>query len=208
MHIDDNLNLVFPIRIESHSEEKGDRKTDRDVPVVYAFHTPITREVFEANFRILSLAKAQIYGKGLPFAMGTGPLVASLVLKEEARRDAEERDLPNPDQASKALLLELKRLTMIVGPSPEGFKPLPVDAAISAGVIDPEEWEEAESMLVFFTATSSLVRRAKKREVMESAAFILGGSTTSSTCTEWAAFLRTSTPVDPGALIPTLSVKL
>ena len=205
MHIDDNLNLVFPIRTESRSEEKDGQKIDRDIPVVYAFHTPITREVFEANFRVLSLAKAQIYGKGLSFAMGTGPLIASLVLKEEAKRDAEERDLPNPDQAAKSLLMELKRLTMIVGPSEQGFKPLPVDAALSSGMIDPEEWEEAESMLVFFTVTSCLVKKSKKKSVMDSASFILGGGLVSLTCMEWAASSRTSIPDAPGILGQVLS---
>jgi len=200
MRIDDNLNLVFPIRTEIKEEEKDKKKVEVEIPVAYAFHAPITREVYEANYRILSLAKSVIYGKGLPFAMGTGQLIASLVLKEECRRDGEERGIADPDHAARAFLEELKRLTMIVGPGERGFKPLPVNSAISSGMISSEEWEEAESMLVFFTLTFCLVRNARKRTVMDSAAFILGGGLVSLNCTEWAASSATSTPDAPGML--------
>ncbi|MBW8067065.1 MAG: hypothetical protein GJU73_06410 [Ferrovum sp.] len=196
MRIDDNLNLVFPIRTETIEEGK----ITKEIPLIYAFHSPITREVYEANYRIMALAKSVIYAKGIQFAVGTGPLIASLVLKEEAHRDAEERGIPDPDLASRAFLAEIKRLTMIVGPSDNGFKPLPVDAALSSGMIDADEWREAESQLVFFSVTSYLVKQSKKKMAMDSAAFFLGGGLVSSNCTEWAVFSPTSSPSAPGLL--------
>lgn len=186
MRIDDNLNLVLPVR----EDENGNG-------LAWAVHTPISREAFEASFRVLSLARTEIFSRGTAYAFGTGPNVATLVLKEEGRRDGELRGEPDPEKASRSLLAEIRRLTMIVAPSPEGFRPVPVDSAIASGLISPEEWEDAENSLVFFTLTFCLAKRTKWAMAKKATAEILGGQMVSSTPTEWAASCRTSTPVEP-----------
>ena len=186
MRIDDALNLVLPIR----ENEDGQ-------PEAWAVHTPLSREAFESSFRVLSLARTEIFSKGAAHAFGTGPSIAALTLKDEGRRDGEARGLEDPDKASRSLLSEIKRLTMIVAPSPEGFRPVPVDSALSSGQIAPEEWEDAESALVFFTLTFCLAKRTKWAMAKRATAEILGGQMVSLTPTEWSASCRTSTPADP-----------
>lgn len=181
MRLDEKLNLVLPVR------ESPDGK-----PFSFAVHTPISREVFEISFRILSLTKAALFSKGLPFAFGTGPGIARLTLLDEAKRDEAERGEGAVLQA-KAILQELKRLTMIVGPGPSGYSAIPVDSALGSGLMDKEEWEEAESALLFFTLAFSLVKMKDRKMVMESTASILGGSLTSQTPSEFAVSCQTST---------------
>ena len=186
MRIDDNLNLVLPVR-----------EDDNGNGLAWAIHSPISREAFEASFRILSLARTEIFSKGTAYAFGTGPNVATLVLKDEGRRDGEQRGETDPEKAAKSFLMEIRRLTMIVAPSSEGFRPVPVDSAIASGLISREEWEDAESALVFFTLTFCLAKRTKWAMAKKATAEILGGQMVSSTPTEWAASCRKSTPVEP-----------
>ena len=186
MRIDNNLNLILPIR----EDENG-------TGLAWAVHTPLSREAFESSFRILSLARTEIFSRGAAHAFGTGPTISVLTLKEEGRRDGEQRNEPDPDKAAKSLLMEIRRLTMIVAPSPEGFRPVPVDSALSSGLIIPEEWEDAENSLIFFTLTFCLTKRTKWDMSKKATAELLGGQMSSSTPTEWAASCRTSIPAVP-----------
>lgn len=186
MQINENLNLVLPV---------GNR---------YAYHTPISREVFEANYRLLAATKAALSSKGVHFLMGTGPQIAALTFRDEARREAVERGevdgKGNPlDNVSEAFSNELKRLTTLVLPSAQGWDKVPVDVAIQRGQLDSEEWAEVESALTFFTCLYALSTRAKRAETVTAAATMLEGSSTSLSCTEWAASLPTLTSDAPSA---------
>lgn len=180
MQINESLNLVFPIR----SDDKG--------PIIYAYHSPISRDVFEANYRILSATKSALSSKGAHFLMDAGPRIAALTLRDEGRKDAADRGEFDPqgkplDGGAEALSVELKRLTTVLLPSASGWENVPVDAALSRGSIDPEEWKEAESALVFFTCHYALASRANRTVVAQATASLLGGSSTSSSITEWIA---------------------
>src|SRR5208337_3512803 len=144
MKIDGDLNLVLPVTFDEAGE-----------PVLYAYHTPISRQVFEANYRILSATKAAIFGKGLVFAADVGPRIAALRLADEARQDALERgdvdEQGKPrDLSAKALIEEIKRLTTILASDTNGWEMLPVDTAISRNLMDTVDWGDAENALVFF----------------------------------------------------------
>jgi hypothetical protein len=180
--INDALNLVVPIRADG----------------AMAYHTPISREVFEANYRILSAAKASISQKGVVYLMDAGPRIAALALKEEGRKDAQERGQQD-DGGAASLLAELRRLTMILAPGKDGWCMLPVDAALAQNLIDAEEWGEAESAIVFFTFHYALARKAERSKAATGTALILRGSITSSTATEYAASLPTSTQAETSA---------
>ena len=80
MKLENNLNLVFPIRMD-----------EQDNAVLYAYHTPISKAVFESSFRIIAATKAVLFSKGHVFAADVGPRIASLTLKDEAKKDAEAR---------------------------------------------------------------------------------------------------------------------
>ena len=164
-----------------------------------AYHVPVSREVFEANYRVLASTRAALSSEGIMYQMGSGPQIAALALKDSARRHAEERgDVDDKgrgnDQSALALLAEVKRLTVIFCPTPQGWDQLPVDAAISNGFVDAEDWREAESAIVFFTCLFWLTPKAERQKMAAATAGLLKGSITSSPPSEFAASLPSSTP--------------
>lgn len=163
-----------------------------------AYHTPISREVFETNYRVLAATKAQLSSKGVFYQMDAGPRIASLTLKDEGIKDAEEHgsvdDKGNPlDVLTPALLAEIQRLTVVLCPSDKGFDLLPVVSAIQSGHIDAEDWQEAESAIVFFTSLYWLGAKANRVKIAEAMAGLLMGSITSSAPMEFANSLARST---------------
>lgn len=171
MRLNEALNLVLPCgNLQAH-------------------HSPISREVFEANYRILAATRAALSGKGVVYQMYAGPRIAKLALLDESKADAEERE----HDTGPAFLAELKRLTVILCPTPQGFTPMPVDAAIQGNHIDAEDWAEAEAGIVFFTCVWSMESRAERTKVAQAMASLLKGSTTSSSASEFAASLAAST---------------
>lgn len=185
MKIDDSLRLVLPF---------GDG--------LHIYHTPISRAVYEANYSIINGVKATLASHGIQYQMRSGPLIAALTLKDEGLREARERaefdkDGNPQDTRASALLAEIKRLTNILCAGPSGWDLLPVDAAIAQNKIDPEDWAEVESAIIFFTAHVLTCRKAARKEVAKATASVLDGSITSWEPTEYAASLPTSTKAEP-----------
>lgn len=174
MQINDELKIVVPIR----SDAKGNI-------IIYGYHTPISRAVFEANYQILASTKAEISKRGNYYRLNNGPTVAALVLRDEAKKYSIENGTFNPetgegnDAAAVALIAELKRSTIVIAPTENGYEQLPIIAAINKGIIDAEEWQEAESALVFFTCLYSLARKVDKPDMLKAVADILKGLSTS-----------------------------
>ena len=137
MRINDDLKIVIPI---------GD--TNDAAPCVQAFHIPISRDVFEQNFKIIAATKASMFSAGSARAASVGMTIAALTLRDEGATLAG----GNGDGGASALLAEIKRLTTILAPTESGFEQLPVDIAIKQGIIDAEDWREVEAQLVFFTS--------------------------------------------------------
>lgn len=176
MRLNEALNLILPCgNLQAH-------------------HSPISREVFEANYRILAATRAALSGKSVVYQMYAGPRIAKLALLDEAKTDAEER---GQEDAGKSFLAELKRLTMILCPTSQGFTPMPVDAAIQGQHIDSEDWAEAESAIVFFTCVWSMENRAERAKVGQAMASLLKGSITSSNASEFAASSAASMKENP-----------
>jgi hypothetical protein len=181
MKIDDALHLVLPL---------GDG--------LHAYHTPISRAVYEGNYSTINATKAALAKRGVHYQMGSGPRVATLTLKDEGVKDAADRDNLDADgkpvdDRTPALLAEIKRLTTVLCPGPGGWDLLPIDAAISQEKVDREDWEEVESSIVFFTAHYQTCRRATRAGVAKATASVLNGSITSSPPMEFIASLPTST---------------
>ena len=191
MKINENLNLVIPVR----TDENGN-------VLIHGYHTPISREVFEANYRILAATKSELAGKGIHYQMDAGPRIAGLVLKDEAAKDA--REIGNVDKdgnpnidGALALLADIKRLTMILIPTDTGWSSVPVDTAINSGKIDADEWREVESSIVFFTCHYALAKKSERATMGKATASILSGLNTSLSVTEYVISLQTSTTVEP-----------
>lgn len=169
MKIDDSINLVLPV---------GDGS--------YVYHTPISKEVFEANYKALASAKAELASKGTAYQMLSGPSIAALVLKDEIRTQSPD----GADRIITAFFAEIKRLTTALVATDSGYEIKPIDAAIKAGAIDPEDWEEVSSSLVFFTCHYWLTKRATRRPVADATASLMEGFVTSSQVSELPDFLR------------------
>jgi hypothetical protein len=200
MKIDGDLNLILPITFDDNGE-----------PILYAYHTPIGQPVFEANYRILAATKAALFGKGLVFAADVGPRIAALRLEDEGKQDALERgDVDqdgNPrDGGTASLLLEIKRLTSILSPGPQGWQMLPVDTAISQKIIDTADWEDALNSLVFFTCAYALAKRHTRKNLTSALAGILKGSITSLAPLEYCDSLQKSTNQETSELKAVSSV--
>ncbi len=171
MIINSSLNLVFPIRSQNNT------------PLIWAYHTPISTEVFQANYRIIAATKAAIFGKGIAYAADAGPRIASLTLRDAGRADAAEWGI---EDSAPALLAEIKRLTHVLAPGKDGFDVLPIDPAIARKVIDEEEADEAISAVVFFTSAFSMATRSNREAVGRASALVLAGSTTPLDPSAWA----------------------
>lgn len=188
--IDAALRLVFPIKWATSSKNGSEGAVE---PLIWAYHTPISREVFEANYRAISAANMTLFSKGIGFAAESGPIIATLALRDAARADAIENGNEIQGDPATPVLAEIKRLTMILAPSAQGYDTVPVDVALGRNVIDAEDWKEAESSIVFFTCGSWMSRREKRAAKQSALALVLKGSITSLDPSAFATSLREST---------------
>lgn len=193
--ITSDLRLVLPIRADANGTASA-----------WAYHTPISMQTFEANYRVLAATKAALFAQGPRYAFEVGAQVAALHLRDAGRRDAADRlDLDasgNPgDGGIGALIADLHRLTTIAAPAAAGWEQVPLAIAMQRGVLDADDVREVENALVFFTCAFYLTPRAQRSATVGLVASVAGGSTTSLPLTDWIASLPTSTPAGalPGA---------
>jgi hypothetical protein len=193
MQIDRRLNLV--------------QTFDTNTGTVHIHSTPASYEVCRQYFLILRKTYAQMIAQGM-FPMG-GASAASEMMERIARMD---NVWEGPEGVRDGLLAEIRRLTNVVVPGPMGWQTVPYDAALSQKMFDPEDIDEMEGAIIFFTCASLVFRSKKDRQRLE---IILGvmesqwhTQSTSSDSMAWAASLPTSTPgvsigeTAPVSLIP------
>lgn len=176
MQINENLNLVVPLR----SDDKGVQ--------IYAYHTPISKEVFKANAILLAATNTEMGRHGQYFQMGLGPRIATEILLKEAEKES---------MNASALLEDIKRLTSVLVPTEKGWENMPIDAAIKAKKIEQEEWEEVQSDLIFFTCHYFFVKMGEREKACNSLVRLLEASKTSSPPMAFIASLQTSTTQEP-----------
>lgn len=196
MSLTTDLKLAFPVRWAENPDAAA-----KPVPVIWAYHTPISREVFEANWRIIAATSAKLLERGVSPSIVN---IAVLALKDAGRIDAAEYGVPEGVDVAAGgmaipLLLEIRRLTMILAPGAAGYSMTPVDQAISGGIISADDWAEAEASLVFFTCGFSMAMRTRKETSALGLALILAGSITSLSPMDFAASLQTLTLAETSA---------
>lgn len=202
MKIDEQRRLVLPVVTEFVTKKVEEKEVSEEVVRLWAYHTPISREVFEQHFRILAATKSALAGKGMHYLTQSGPRISALLLKDEGRKDAIAHGMVDEngnvrDDETTALLGELKRLTMVLCPGPNGWDMLPVDTAISTGKMDAEDWEEVLSGIVFFTCSYAMARKANREATAKAYASFLDASITSLAPTEFVASLPSLTQTEP-----------
>ena len=178
MKLDEQLNLVVPV--------------DGASGVVFVHSTPISREAFEAHFKLLAATYADLFGRSESYAT-VAPRVAKLTLVEQGRKIASADGRAGEDGGAAALLEDVKRLTVVAGSTADGWSLLPVDAAIKKGLLEPEDWGEVESAIVFFTLVYWMTGRRSRGETVRVMASAIGLSTTASPPSEWTSSLPRST---------------
>ena len=176
MEIDGDLNIVVPIE-----------------DPVRAFSVPLPESVFKANYRILSRANEEIFGRGMKAALLTGPRTAAFAIAESGHKIAEE-DSKEGDSGATAFLSEVRRITTILTPTDSGFDMLPVDQAIQSGKITAEDWDDVLGALCFFMLGSQFETRRMRAGLLQFLTGALNCSLTSLNCGDFAASLTTSKP--------------
>lgn len=175
MRINKALNLVIPV-----DWEKGGQ--------IFVHSTPISREVFEQYFIVISKTFAAIFSQGLGAV--AGPRIAYLMLK----KTAEDIGLwAGPAGVGVGLMAEIIRLSNVMMPDKNGWKSIPLQSAIDKGMLDSETIAEIEGELVFFTCVSMMNKRNQVEPIMETVNGLWGSQTTSLNSTEFMNSLRIST---------------
>lgn len=183
MKIDRKLNFVIPV--------------DTDAGTLYVHSMPLSTDVFEANFLLISKTFSAIYNEGLGAA--AAPRVASMLMRQIALdMNGREKDgTPLPDgpgsQRADALMAEVRRLSNVVAPGPGGWEVIPFQEALKREIIDGQDASEVENAIVFFIVASAMHRRGEIQDILDGAANLWGAQTSLLNCTAFAASLRTST---------------
>jgi hypothetical protein len=202
MRINEQRNLVLPIATEKVTKKVDGKDVTEEIVKLWAYHTPISREVWEQHFRVLSATKSALASKGSHYLTSSGPRIAALTLRDEGRKDAAARGSFDEhgkvrDDDTDAFFAELQRLTMVLCPGQHGWDMLPVATAIAGGKIDSEDWEEVASSIVFFSCHYAMARKADRETTARGTAYVLDASITSLPPTEFVASLPNLTQASP-----------
>jgi hypothetical protein len=174
VHIDKHLNFVIPVQ--------GDGVT------TYVHSMPIGEDVFDRYFLVISKTFAAIYNEGL--GVTAGPRVAAKLLKRVA---TEMGVWDGADGVQTGLMTEIRRLTNVVAPGPNGWTTFPFQDALGENYLSKGDVSEVENALVFFTVASAMHRRAELESILNGAGSLWGARVEPLNCTEFAASLTTST---------------
>ena len=176
MRINERLNLVIPVYGED------------DAIVAWVHSMPVSREVFEANYLLISKTFTTIFAQGLGEV--AGPRVAAFILRDHARRLS--GDASN-DTAAHALLAEIHRLTNVSLPTANGWEAWSYDQVVKRKLLHEDDLAEVESAIVFFIVVSAMQRRQVAEAMVKGAARLWGAETTYSNITAFQHSLPTST---------------
>jgi len=198
--INKKMNLVLEIEQETDQVrprlEDGKPVLENGRPVMepvmrklYAHSVPILEETYERYALLLAEVITTVYGKN--FGVGMAGRVALLIIRQLAQREG------TLEEVQKGLINEIERLTSIIALDPQrGWQPMPVAEALRQEVITPEEYKEVMSNAAFFTAVSWLQTRKEQKQYVFPMMRVYSAQIVSSTATEFAASLPTSTPAE------------
>lgn len=173
MRIDKKLNLVIPV--------------DTDDGTVFVHSTPMSREMFEEYFLIISSTFAEIYKRKLDIV--AGPRVAMMMLKKVAQ----EMGMSEGPGGAEDLVAEIRRLTNVAIPSEtKGWETYPLQDVIDRKLLTPDDISEVEGAVCFFILASAMHLRREIPAILDGMTSLWDAQTTSLGFTEYVASLRTS----------------
>lgn len=163
----------------------------------YVHNEPISREMFEAHFLILSKTFAAIHTEGLGDA--AGPRVSAMMLKRIAARNHDE-------ESATSLLNEIRRLSNVLYRTPTGWDNIPYQNCIDDEMLDLDDVSEVENAIVFFTCSWHMHRKSIAKDILDGAVKLWGASITSSTLSEFHGSLKVSKKADTSGESPELAL--
>jgi hypothetical protein len=179
MRLDQNFNLVVPVE-----QENGTK--------IYIYSTPISQEVFESYYLVMSKTFTTLYTEGLTLV--SGARVAYITMKNIAK---ELGMWDGPTGVQNGLINEIKRLTVVLTPvEARGWETLPIDVAVTRSLLDEEDLSEVLNCLVFFTVLYRLHKRTERKAIIQSACALWTASITSLDSTAFTTSLTTSSEVE------------
>lgn len=173
MRIDRRLNLVIPV-----DRDDGTR--------VYVHSTPVSEDVFDRHFLLMSRTFAAIVATGMGEI--AGPRVALKMLRRMAGQ-------MKADDEAEALVNEIRRTSTFLSPGADGYDIVTLHEALERDLMDRTDASEVENAVAFFTVYSAMQRRRDLAETLDGLAELWGARTSSLNSTEYAASMRTPTPV-------------
>jgi hypothetical protein len=153
MKINEKLHLVMPIYDEN------------DAIRAWVHSTPISREVFEAHFLLISKTFSAIHSEGLGDI--AGPRVAALIMRRIAARNKD-------DESMTSLTNEIRRLTNVSMKTPNGWEMIPFQEVVNNGSVSADDLAEVENALAFFIVVSAMHRKQVAAELLPGAAKLWG----------------------------------
>jgi hypothetical protein len=179
---------------------------DTSAGTVHVHSVPLSYEVCRQYFLVLRKTYAQMVTQGL-FPAG-GASSAVLLMERIARAD---NAWEGPDGVRDGLMAEIRRLTNVVVPSPNGWQTTPYAQALTQNIFDQEDVDEMEGAIVFFICASLVFRSQNDQQRMTTLLAMMEFQwhtrTTSLGVTEWAASLPISMPAESsGATVPVSSL--
>jgi hypothetical protein len=169
--INKKLNLVLPVETETGK--------------IWVHSVPLSREVFESNYLILTKTLSNLYANGI------GPSfahrVALLSLKDTAKEIDSENDV------SYNLINEIHRLTNVLMPVSGQWQTIPFAEVINKKLIDEQQISEVENAIVYFTAASAVHLKSELQMALQGLKNNWNAQTTLLNVTEYGNSLVTST---------------
>jgi len=192
MRISRDLNLVLPV--------------DTDSGTVYVHSSPISYEVFERYFLVLTKTYSAIFQEGLNVV--GGPRAAALLLKRVALQTMGDERGSNawdgPDGVENGLMNEIRRLTNVVMPvgplsadngavAPGGWETVPFYDVINKKLLSRQDIAEVEGVICFFIVSSACHQRKILPSFLDAMASLLDARIVPSSVSEYARSLPTLT---------------
>jgi hypothetical protein len=146
-----NRKLNFVVEVETESGASA-----------WVHITPILNETFKAYYAPISRAYLELFtGGGGDIA---GPRVAAFVLEEHAKKLGV---WDGKDGVRNGLMEEIKRLSNVVMLTDAGWKTMQYADAVSQKLFEPDDFQEVEHALCFFTLVSAMAPRTQQRGHLE-----------------------------------------
>lgn len=184
--LDRRLNIVFEVTRENGAK-------------AYVHSTPISRNVYDEHFLLLTKTINMLYAEEIAPAICTR--VCMLMMRKVAKEmDGGDSTTPNQNALERGLLPEIWRLTNVVMQVESGYEVLPF--AEASKLLDEDDIKEVQNALCFFTA-ASWFHKQKEMELTIYPILRSGAQIGSWNVTEFQTSIQTSTQEEPIGQSPT-----